>query len=595
MAAKADKDALKKNVFWIALGGFVVLWLIAVVCVMLSGDPTKKKAWEDAKQGIDKAGEKPKNEKFYEPWDKYGESASGHKDEVWKAGWLQQKDIYTWPANMKVRPTYPTDVFGSNPKDDLDRRSEFRDDYKTQFADQGLDTLISPAVYRGGFEAVVPKQVWHGEQAPTREEIWLAQEDFWVRREMLNIVIEAMNAVALFKDVTDEVLKDPKAPKTPEGVEGRRVFRNANWELDLLFIKDGTQLVISPDSTIKNINRTQKLQHLASVSHSNGVPFRFFQRGTERRQVIRIAGEPLAYEQSAKIGRRYSIDPVSVKEGLAKGSAAPLGVQQVLEWETSPIRQLDALEVGLHSHRTVTWGLKVNEELKKLDPDPVVEGVDPNAAPVGGPMGMMPMGGPGSSSTPGPGGPGLPGGLGGAPAVDSTRINLIRRPRYMHITKQCKHLPVALEVVVDQAHIHDVLGAVANSPLRIQITQVTFHGVPTPLRPVEGMADGMGPMGPMGPMGMPMGVIPGGPRSSATMPGGFGRGSRFTGGGVGFRAGESFSGEGGFGPMGGIAPKTDNVSLVQDNAKMVELTVYGIATLYERFPPAPPPADAPKQ
>src|SRR5262245_19057456 len=106
MAAKADKDALKKNAFWIALGGFVVLWLIAVLWVMLSGDPAKKKAWDDAKSGIETAAKSPKNEKFYEPWDKYGESASGHKDKVWEAGWLQQKDIYTWPGNMKVQLKY---------------------------------------------------------------------------------------------------------------------------------------------------------------------------------------------------------------------------------------------------------------------------------------------------------------------------------------------------------------------------------------------------------------------------------------------------------------------------------------------------------
>ncbi|MGL4555517.1 MAG: hypothetical protein ACRC33_30480, partial [Gemmataceae bacterium] len=145
MAAKADKDALKKNLFWIALGGFVVLWLIAVVCVMLSGDPSKAKAFAEAKTGIETASKSPKNQSFYEPWDKYGEAASGHKDKVWEAGWLQQKDIYTWPADMEAKLNYPTDVLGTNPTDDLNRRDRFRDEYKTQFA--GLDTVISPAVY----------------------------------------------------------------------------------------------------------------------------------------------------------------------------------------------------------------------------------------------------------------------------------------------------------------------------------------------------------------------------------------------------------------------------------------------------------------
>jgi hypothetical protein len=105
----------------------------------------------------------------------------------------------------------------------------------------------------------------------------------------------------------------------------------------------------------------------------------------------------------------------------------------------------------------------------------------------------------------------------------------------------------------------------------------------------------MGPMAPSTmPMPMPMG---GGPRSSSTPPGmmaGYGRGSRFTGG-AGFRPGESFTGETGMGPGGTVVQPGANTAPVQDNAKMVELTVYGIATLYERYPPAPPAAETPKQ
>ena len=607
MAAKVDKEALKKNIFWIALGGFFVLWLVALLSVLVSGDQSKEKAWKDAVSGIDAASKSPKNQSFYEPWDKYGEAASSHKDKVWEAGWQQQKDIYTWPVGMEVLLKYPTDSFGTTPRDDLDRRSKFRDDYLTQFV--GLDSVINPAVFSGGFDKVFPKQVWDRFRAPAREEIWLAQEDFWVRREMLNIVVEAMNGVALFKDVTAEVLKDN--PKLPDGVLARRVYRNANWEMDLHFIKadKGTEWVVGPDSTIKNVNRTHKLQHLASISHPAGVPFRFYQLngGT---CIVRVAGEPLAYEQSAKLGRTYSLNPLSVQKALTAGSVQPLGVQQVLEWETSPIRQLDALELSLHSHRTVTWGLKINEELKKVDPDPTQEGGETSGGAAGSPMGGGPgpagpgMGGPGPGGS-GEGGPGMGGPGGGAASADATKINLISRLRYMHVTKQCRHLPIALRLVVDQSHIHDVLGAVANSPLRIQITQVAFSYAPTPLRPTSGSSGTEVPMG-----GTPMGSGPGVP----PMPGGpgpgrpgmafggssFGRGGSFPGG-AGFRSGDNVAGEGGIGGIGGpggVVRPGETVSQVQDNAKMVELTVYGIATLYERYPAAPPvPAatETPKQ
>src|SRR5581483_10666614 len=86
----------------------------------------------------------------------------------------------------------------------------------------------------------------------------------------------------------------------------------------------------------------------------------------------------------------------------------------------------------------------------------------PSGAPGGAPMmaGVLGKGG-------------MMGG-GGAP-TDGTRINKIDRQRYIYVTPQCKHLPIAVRLIVDQSHINDVLTAVSNSRLRIQITQVTLN------------------------------------------------------------------------------------------------------------------------
>jgi hypothetical protein len=605
MAAKADKDALKKNLFWILLGVFFVGWFITLLFVLLASDDTPKKNWETAKGKIEGVRD-PKNEKFNAPWNKYKEEASAHKDKVWEAGWQKQKEMYTWPINMVKKPNYPSDKLGTREEDDLERRTSFRnDEYKTQFA--GLDQLVNPVTFSPSFEVVFPMQVWNPNKAPTREEIWLAQEDFWVRREMLYIVLDTLNKVSQFQNITAQRV-DPKA-KLPEGVEARRVYRNANWELDLLFVKNKERpgLFISAESTIKNINRTQKTQYLASRTSppgSPGVPFRFYHPGGASR-VIRIAGEPLAYEQVAKLGVDYDLSPVNVVAAVSgKDPKFALEVQQVLEWETSPIRQIDALEVALHSHRTVTWGLKINEELKKLDPvpeNPDSAATDSSAtggpgAVAGGP-GAMP-GGPGAM----PGGPGMmPGtGFGSSPAtLDATPVTGIARHRYMHITKQCRHLPIGMRILIDQSHIHDFLGAVSNSPLRIQITQVCFHHVPTPPRPGSRGGSGSTP-------GYPPGSYPGagpgdiGDEEDRIRPGpGAPIGSRPPGlpllgrpgsglytGGVGWRPGDDYSGAG-LG-SGSLSRPTETTSIVQDNAKLVELTVYGIATLYERYPPAPP-------
>jgi hypothetical protein len=63
-------------------------------------------------------------------------------------------------------------------------------------------------------------------------------------------------------------------------------------------------------------------------------------------------------------------------------------------------------------------------------------------------------------------------GRGEAAPEDVTPVNKIPRPRYLHVTPQRHHLPLALRVIVEQGHGNDVLAAVANSRLRIQITQV---------------------------------------------------------------------------------------------------------------------------
>ena len=52
MASKIDKDSLKKNLFWILLGVFVLFWVVGVVIAILPGDDTAAKAYEKSKKGI---------------------------------------------------------------------------------------------------------------------------------------------------------------------------------------------------------------------------------------------------------------------------------------------------------------------------------------------------------------------------------------------------------------------------------------------------------------------------------------------------------------------------------------------------------------
>src|SRR5262249_53408471 len=96
----------------------------------------------------------------------------------------------------------------------------------------------------------------------------------------------------------------------------------------------------------------------------------------------------------------------------------------------------------------------------------------PPAVGSGAPPGGMPAGAPG-----GPGGE--RGGAGGAAdAAQGPKMpgnGYFDRNRYLFVTDESRHLPFAITLTVDQSHLHEILVALANSPLRIQTTQVEFR------------------------------------------------------------------------------------------------------------------------
>ena len=136
-------------------------------------------------------------------------------------------------------------------------------------------------------------------------------------------------------------------------------------------------------------------------------------------------------------------------------------VEQDLDLGIVDRRRIDALALGTHSHRTVDSGLKFRPNLKNLDP-PVKDaepakatGVPGPSSGVGGAVGVS-MG----RNLPNMSGPKGGGGADAAAAEDEdTPVNKMRRLRYLHVTDQCRHLPIGMKLIVDQAHIQDVLAA----------------------------------------------------------------------------------------------------------------------------------------
>jgi hypothetical protein len=609
---KMDKETFVKHQFWFLLGGFALLWIIALSSLkLLASGPIaeKRKKYEETEKAI-KGVRNPKNpETFLPPWKKNAELFRSKRDEIWSAAYQLQNEgdpFETWPNSM-TQLKYP---------DDTNRAGmplptgEERQEYKTRlYAEQfeGLEKIVAPVELAGGVAAIMTPVQWTN--PPSREECWLAQEDLWVKRDLLRVVKDACDRVGHFEQVDLAKLKPEERGPRPEGVpaEAKHLrYRNYNWQMDLFVVRQGNGTALHEKSRLTNVQPARRTLALAHKMPDGDVKRLTFNLWPRQRNATAYAlvfeGEALApgASQELKKAKTFSFD-----------LSRPFDVEEVFEWDTCPVKRIDQIRAPYQSHRTFTMTLKAKEALKKLDPDSApAEGTGtsteanaaagaggapgmpgaPGGGALGGPMPGMPgsgsgkMGGMGLGGMPGmpggPGGGGMGGGGGSAQPPDPTPRNNIDRVRYLNVTDQCRHLPFAMVLVVDQAHIPDVELALANSRLRIQTTQVEFHHIPG-IHHGDASAGGIAGF-PGGP-GMPAGpAMPGGAgdRRSKMQ----GRGTMMGPPSLGGPPGR-VGGPGAPGVPGGLDTAGD-----ETDPNLVEMTVYGIAVLYERYPPKPKPA-----
>jgi hypothetical protein len=192
--------------------------------------------------------------------------------------------------------------------------------------------------------------------------------------------------------------------------------------------------------------------------------------------------------------------------------------------------------------------------------------VDPGGGVGGSPMGDM------------PGMPmGVPGGAGGqgAAASKTTLKNGFDMKRYSELKPQARRVPVAVSLVIDQNHLSRVLTAFSNSKLRFLTTQVLVNRYPKNINPITLTAAqktsdyGFG----ASPYGSPPG-IGFGPGKSPFMPG-IPNMPSYPGSDEPGMPGEPY------GPMGDSFQSTDS------SAAHVEVVIYGVVSLYSRFPARP--------
>jgi len=378
------------------------------------------------------------------------------------------------------------------------------------------------------------------ELVPTQdfsELAWIAQENVWIQRELYRLVDQANGYVRNFEEV---VSKDKKKDVW--------IGKNAYWqaELKLDAAKEPATLAVT-------------LRNLLARRQGLGVTLLVWFKNAKEPERVPVSGASARDAKSDKgdsKGNSFSTT-VALADGVERGPIER--VEQLLSWDLAAVKRIDEIGLGAdaevtpHSHRTFPIALKPFKEEKKAVAAEVEVGGMP---PMGMPPGVLPPAG------------GGPGGLGGGKIIPGGKN------RYIEVSQQARRVPVVVSLIVDQQHVDRVQTSFANSKLRFLTTQVLMNRYPYSLNPNLnkkadtggiGVPPSVGPMGP-GPMGprLPME----GAGSGSPMGGTPGAGFPMEGGPGGF--GDDF---------GGGTRSNDELEA------NVELVIYGVVTLYERYPP----------
>ncbi|OAI54269.1 hypothetical protein AYO44_15240 [Planctomycetaceae bacterium SCGC AG-212-F19] len=440
---KLDKESIVKHQFWI---GFVLLILLIFGTLLwLQGVSAESNVIEGQKlkghkDELDKLMTQPPRNKTDIRFLKDRVSAlERRREEIWKRAWEMQEPLMTWPP--KMQPELGKLAFGTEIKDDAVRGwYPLQEVYKAQ-VDQLSDTFrIKTTIDKEdkSFELVQFKEGpttvltlvkdWTKlGKAPTSEEVWLAQEDIWVQREILNAVREAVYTVAGFKKVKD-------APAAGKGELFRETYANAEWQIELVLVQSKEKYVLK--GRIKNVTDHPlplgKIYFHVLLHQEGGKPV-----------VLPVEGDTLPAGKDWPIAD-YALDLAARPDGI-------LGVMELYESRTSPIRRIDEIVLGAMAHRTFLPMLQAAKFSQQA-------AIASTAAPR--PEDAKTSTARGRDKS--------------LPAADATPNGLVR-DRYIDATEQVRRLPVGIVLLVDQGHIPEVLSALTNSKLRLQVTQVGWQ------------------------------------------------------------------------------------------------------------------------
>ncbi len=641
----ASKTNIAKHLFWILSGVAVLFTLIAfgVMVPMASGDIQTAK--DNLKKKKDEAaGSKPVPLGELNAKDEELKAAEADRKLLGARNFEEQFDagLFAWPTgpNAAFNQLAAANFTFGDKTLRIDRGAM---DGKTLFATFGGDIDAATDAPKRGYDELAIRL------APTRlrtpvagggtlrvvadwstrsvelSAVWLALEDFWVQRGLLEPIVQLNLAAAKFDDIT------PADPKDPKGPPLKRNFQSRTWLLDLDF---GTKEFTEKEKTDKG-EKDKKVQAPAVFGTLRNRTARLQLLGANKTMTVKVWLRPIpdgARPASMLMPPTSKDKPDTPKmpdpdlKFVIRGEAVPGGgtlsipshrlsselptdariyrVEQEFDEATVPVRLVNAIELG-EAARDHKSRLNDLEMAKFVEEE---EGSARVAAGAGMTPGGMPGGGPGGGSsglslppsgtgTPGP----MPGGISPGPAgggdtpaaptgvampARGTKTGLYKdvthgnRFRYAKRTADVRRMPVAVAVVIDADYVNDLMVAYTNSPLHFQITQTQwarFKGQ-LPAVAAAGTSDAA-PAGPDQPggLGMPPGLPP---MPGSPMPGGSGAILGPPSGAPPYASGP--------GTGSGSAPATGKGGRQlpsEANAGLCEFALFGLVSLYEKGKP----------
>jgi hypothetical protein len=387
---KLDKETLQKNRFWIGLGGFGLIWLIALIVLLCSGDSSGEEKIKAAKKKVDDI-KNPKNANHLKPLEQKYQVLNKQKDLVWAQAWDAQKEMMQWPVpdedSVYWEKLSTEASFGDKLKDE--QLTAFPKLYSSVLTSEELRQIIDPSAVELKQGAIKKPTL---AKSPTSEECWYAMEDVTVQRELLGVVRAALDSIGNFDNLSffhsvtpppEDKTPEPTKPGTPPvttptppvtapekpaagGAEEpakkivvRRSFRNARWQLDLVLERDEKKVVtLTTKTKLTNITSDQPSKTDPEVA---GLTFLLAQDNAPK------DSKPAEFTLAGE-GKVLTLQKPVTLPAVTLTDPQPTPTLYVrVKDESTPEKQIQRMRSAIWEVELVLERLKISEKVKGTD------------------------------------------------------------------------------------------------------------------------------------------------------------------------------------------------------------------------------------